>query len=88
MIIQEACDRLFESAVAFLLPTDPVKKRRGGKRAAAQISATVAAATTSQDDKSVDKDGQQKKKPRFKPSTGKTGVEFRYHTHKEVHCSK
>ena len=73
----------FESAVAFLLPTDPVKKRRGGKRAAAQISATVAAATTSQDDKSVDKDGQQRKKPRFKPSTGKTWVEFRYHTHKE-----
>ena len=36
----------FERSVAFLLPTDPVKKKRGGgKRNAGQISATVAAAT-------------------------------------------
>ena len=70
----------FELAVAFLLPTDPVKKKRGGKRGTAQISAVIAAA--SGEDDSNDK-GTSKKNVRFKANTGKTGVELRYHTHKE-----
>ena len=73
----------FERAVAFLLPTDPVKKKRGGKRGAAQISAVVAAAASEEKEKPNDKSGSPNKKPRFKPNTGKTGVELRYHTHKE-----
>ncbi len=62
----------FESAVAFLLQTEPGKKKRGGKRPAAQISATTA------DDK-----GKEKKKVAFKPIYGKTGVELCYHKLRE-----
>ena len=64
----------FERSVAFLLPTDPVKKKRGGnKRNAGQISSTTAA--NSNDDNG--KKG--KKKTRFKSTCGETGVEFRFY---------
>ena len=63
----------FERSVAFLLPTDPVKKKRGGnKRNAGQISGTTA--TNANDDES-----KKKKKTRFKTTCGETGVEFRFY---------
>ena len=62
----------FERAVAFLLPTDPVRKRKV-KRGAAQISAVGAGNPKAGDGKG---DG---RSVRFKPTTGKTGVEFRYY---------
>ena len=63
----------FEGAVAFLLPTDPVKKKRGGKRPHAQISATTAVNDKTKNDKTV----------RFKPAYGKSGVELRWYKLKE-----
>ena len=64
----------FERSVAFLLPTDPVKrKQKGAKRTSAQISATDA--TESEDSN--------KKRVSFKPNVGKTGVELRYYKSKE-----
>ena len=63
----------FERSVAFLLPTDPVRKKRGAKRSAAQISA-VGAANPSNKGK-----GKGGKKVGFKPNFGKTGVELRYY---------
>ena len=60
----------FERAVAFLLPTNPVKRKRvGGKRDSAQISAAEGMAP--------------KKKTSFKPNIGKTGVELRYYKTKD-----
>ena len=56
----------FESAVAFLLPTDPVAKKHKGKRPAAEISAA-----TGEKDK--------RKLGDHKPGRGATGVEFRYY---------
>ena len=70
----------FEGAVAFLLPTDPVKKKRGVKRTPAQISATSGVGSPDKAGKSVDKKG---KNVRFKSSYGKTGVELRYYKQKE-----
>lgn len=65
----------FERAVAFLLPTDPVKKKRGGnKRNAGHISATTAAGGGG-----GKKEGQKTKKTRFKSTFGTTGVEFRFY---------
>ena len=63
----------FERLVAFLLPTDPVKKRRGSKRPAAQISAAQTIALG----------GECGKKVSFKPNVGKTGVELRYYKQSE-----
>ena len=63
----------FEGAVAFLLPTDPVKKKRGGKRPHAQISATTAVNDRTKNDKAF----------RFKPAYGKSGVELRWYKLKE-----
>ena len=69
----------FERAVAFLLPTDPVKKKRGGnKRNAGQISATTAAGGGGGKN-----EGPKTKKTRFKSTFGATGVEFRYYTPSE-----
>ena len=62
----------FETAVAFLLPHDPVKKKRGGKRPSAHISAAT-----------LNKAGDGKKSVKFKPTYGKTGVELRYYKLKE-----
>ena len=65
----------FERAVAFLLPTDPVKKKRGGsKRNAGHISSTTAAGGGGGKN-----EGTKTKKTRFKPTFGATGVEFRYY---------
>ena len=66
----------FESAVAFLLSHDPVKKKRGAKRTSAQISATTAS-------NSKDKISNDGKNVTFKPSYGKTGVNLRYYKLKE-----
>ena len=68
----------FERSVAFLLPTDPVKKKRGGgKRNAGQISATAAASgKAGRKSNNKNKDG---KKVCFKPACGETGVEFRFY---------
>ena len=63
----------FERSVAFLLPTDPVKKKRGSKRVAAQISAAQSTAPG----------GKGGKKVSFKPNVGKTGVERRYYKQSE-----
>ena len=69
----------FELAVAFLLPTDPVKRKKSGaKRGSAQISAAHAARG---DDKASP--GSNNGKGKFKPNVGKTGVEFRYYKPKE-----
>ena len=64
----------FERAVAFLLPTEPVKK--GRKRDASTISAVGAGATLA-----TGKHGQGKggKRTSFKVSKGKTGVELWFH---------
>ena len=70
----------FEGAVAFLLPTDPVKKKRGAKRTPAQISATSGTASADKSDNSGVKKG---KKSKFKATYGKTGVELRYYKQKE-----
>ena len=65
----------FERAVAFLLPTDPVKKKRGGtKRNAGHISAATAAGGGG-----VKNEEQKTKKLRFKSTFGTTGVEFRFY---------
>ena len=70
----------FERAVAFLLPMDPVGKKRRAKRPAAQISAAatpeveVGAAAVADPKK-----GKKGRKVTFKPTCGKTGVEFRYY---------
>ena len=72
----------FERAVAFLLPMDPVgKKKRGGKRGSAQISATEGGNEVADVDACATDDGKQRKKKKvsFKPTFGKTGVEFRYY---------
>ena len=66
----------FERSVAFLLPTDPVRKKRGGKRGAAQISA-VGASNTGNPGKGKGRGGG--KKVGFKSTYGKTGVELRYY---------
>jgi hypothetical protein len=66
----------FESAVAFLLPRDPVKKKKSNKRTSAQISATAGGDTGEKSDR-------KKKKVTFRPAFGKTGVELRYHKLKE-----
>ena len=58
----------FESAVAFLLPTDPVTKKGKNKRPSAEISATT---------------GNPKSLGTHKPGRGETGVEFRYYEPKE-----
>ena len=59
----------FEAAVAFLLPTDPVKRKRGPtKRGPAQISSTVAAQVGAANA------GGGKKSVKFKSAVGKTGV--------------
>jgi len=65
----------FESAVAFLLQTEPGKKKRGGKRPSAQISAAIG---DDPKNSAVEK-GKKKKGVTFKPTYGKTGVELRYH---------
>ena len=70
----------FERAVAFLLPTDPIKKKRGGKRVAGLISSTNA--TTPGGGGGKDKS---KKKTRFKTTSGTTGVEFRFYKPAEFH---
>ena len=68
----------FKAAVAFLLPTDPVKRKRGSnKRSAAQISSTVAVQIGATNPEKA------KKSVKFKPAVGKTGVEFRYYKSKE-----
>ena len=67
----------FEGAVAFLLPTDPIRKKRGGKRPHAHVSS--AAITTK--DKNRNPNGD--RTVRFKPTTGKTGVELRWYKLKE-----
>ena len=71
----------FERAVAFLLPTDPVrKKKRGGKRHAAHISATDG--VTADVDAAASEPSTSSKKSRkvnFKPTCGNTGVKFRYY---------
>ena len=64
----------FERAVAFLWPTEPVKK--GRKRDAATISAVGAGATLATGKRGRGKGG---KKTSFKVSKGKTGVELRFH---------
>ena len=64
----------FERAVAFLLPTDPVKK--GRKRDAATISAVGAGATQAT---GKSRRGKGVKRTSFKVSKGKTGVELRFH---------
>ena len=64
----------FERSVAFLLPTDPVKKKKGVKRDAGRISSTAAEATGAGGGKD-----KSKKKARFKATTGSSGVEFRYY---------
>lgn len=59
----------FEAAVAFLLPTDPVKKKgRKSKRNAAEISSTQATGASG---------------PPLKSGVGTTGVALRYHSPKE-----
>ena len=59
----------FEEAVAYLIPTDPVKKKgRKGKRGAAEISSTQARGTS---------------KTPLKSGVGTTGVALRYHSPKE-----
>ena len=68
----------FERSVAFLLPTDPVKKKRGGKRNAGQISSTAAAASGGGGGKNNNPKNAGKK-ARFKPTFGETGVEFRFY---------
>ena len=64
----------FERSVAFLLPTDPVKKKRGAKRDAGRISSTTAASPGDGGGKEKGK-----KKARFKSTSGSTGVEFRFY---------
>ena len=64
----------FERSVAFLLPTDPVKKKKGVKRDAGRISSTTAEASSAGGGKD-----KSKKKARFKSTTGTSGVEFRYY---------
>ena len=68
----------FERSVAFLLPTDPVKKKRGGKRNAGQISSTAAAASDGGGGKNNNPKNSGKK-ARFKSTFGATGVEFRFY---------
>ena len=64
----------FERAVAFLLPTDPVKKRGGrAKRNSAQISSTQGSDGGAGANKNK---GPKEKKVTLKPNVGKTGVEF------------
>ncbi len=70
----------FERSVAFLLPTDPVKKKRGDKHNAGRISLATAAAPG--DGGGKDKG---RKKARFKPTSGATGVEFRFYKPVEFH---
>ena len=70
----------FERAVAFLLPTDPVKKKkRGEKRNAGQISATVAAANGGGGGGKKGSLKNNGKKTQFKSTFGTTGVEFRFY---------
>ena len=71
---QLGCENDFELAVAFLLQSDPQKKKRGGgnKRTQAQISAA------SGGNQGGDK-GKGDKGVSFKPAFGKTGVELRYY---------
>ena len=71
----------FERAVAFLLPTDPVKKRGGRtKRNSAQISSTQGSDRGAGGNKTK---RPKEKKVKFKPNVGKTGVEFYYYKSKE-----
>ena len=66
--------RNFERTIAFLLPTDPVKKRqKDNKRGAANI---LAVDVPSGPPRGRRGNG---KKTSFKVSTGSTGVEFRYY---------
>ncbi len=70
----------FEKAVAFLLPTDPVKKKKRGRRNEAQVSAAVGGEANNS---MKDKNNKKKKKVSFKPNCGKNGVQFCYYKSKE-----
>ena len=67
----------FERAVAFLLPTDPVKGKK--KRVAAEISAINGGSSK----ETGNEKGGAKKKVSFKKNVGETGVELRYHKFRE-----
>ena len=77
----------FEAAVAHLLPYDPVAKKRaaaGAKRQSAQIS-SVDNETSESTVAEVSGASAGGGKSTAKPSIGKTGVHFRYHTPDEYH---
>ena len=65
----------FERAVAFLLPTDPVKNKKNRVHDRVYY---VSAPSTDGKDKGREK-GKWVNKALFKPRTGKTGVELRYY---------
>ena len=66
----------FERAVAFLLPTEPIKKKKINKRRAATISSVGAPGCHNNGGKRT-KGAKGAKGVRFKVSKGSTGVEFR-----------
>ena len=68
----------FERSVAFLLPTDPIKKNQRSKRRAATISSVVASCCHKNGGKRT-KGSKGTKGVKFKVSKGSTGVELRYY---------
>ena len=68
----------FERAVAFLLPTNPAKKKDGSKRGAATILAVGAPGCHNNGGRWT-KGTKGKNGVTFKVSKGSTGVEFRYY---------